>query len=432
VAIGGLEFSASRIFIHASYNQPKFANDIAILELDRGNDSEINDAVCLPRLGDEQKSTVVVVKRANGSPQFSKAQLSESTECTSYFNQQLTELAPGQFCANVQSNATAYSPFIGAIAIESDAEHRYRFKGFTSTAIRAGQAFDESKPYIFTDIVHHLNWIQSAIGDDLKRYQKPLDETKQSLRSCSMSGSDERGFCVPLHQCSIYRDAPQPLSARRERFLDNAKCSSHNAANSIEDDGVCCAERYIEQLNATVTASPEPAQFDFDFDLRVQDKRGVELLDMQKCGQVSASNRIVGGAEADLKEFPWIALIKYKVGRIFKYTCGASLISDKFVLTCAHCITNLPHGHQIIAVRLGEYDRTTDPDCRPVDDDDEQSQQECNPPVQDISIDKLLPHPNYNTPRYANDIGLVRLTQKPDMSQGKRRRFCVVVGLEVR
>jgi secreted trypsin-like serine protease len=145
---------------------------------------------------------------------------------------------------------------------------------------------------------------------------------------------------------------------------------------------------------------------------------------------VKPSKRIVGGTEADLKEFPWIGLIKYKTGRIFKFTCGASLISDRFVLTCAHCISNLPHGYEIVAVRLGEYDRTTDPDCRLADDDDDESQQECNPPVQDIPIDKLLSHPNYNSPRYANDIGLVRLTRKPDMSQGNCRRFDVVAGLE--
>lgn len=414
--IRGHEFYASSIFIHASYNQPKFANDIAIIELDKGNDSEINDAVCLPRIDDEQKSTIAVVKRANEALKFGKALYSASTECTSYFNQQLTELTPGQFCANVQSNETAYSPFIGAIAIDLDTKRRYTFKGFSSTLIRTGQAFDESRPYIFTDIAHHLNWIKAAIGGE-----KSLDESKQSLRPCSTGEAGNGGFCVPMHQCSIYRDAPQPLSEMRKAFLDNAKCSTDNfGSNSIEDDGVCCAERYID-LNATSS--------EFDFDVRFHNKRGIELLDMHKCGTVLPSKRVVGGTQADLKEFPWIGLVKYKVGRSYKFTCGASLISNQFVLTCAHCITKLPPGYHVDAIRLGEFDRTTDPDCRPVDEYDDESEQECNPPVQDISIDKLLPHPNYNTPRYANDIGLVRLTQKPDMSQGNCRRFAAVLRL---
>lgn len=114
-------------------------------------------------------------------------------------------------------------------------------------------------------------------------------------------------------------------------------------------------------------------------------------------------------------QFPWIGLIKYKVGQFFKFTCGSSLISDKYVLTCAHCITNLPNSFEVVGVRLGEYDRTTDPDCKQIDD----NQQECNPPVQEININKLMPHPKYNTPRYANDVGLIRLAEAPDMTQGK-------------
>jgi Trypsin len=413
VEIQGRKFSTSQIFIHASYNQPKFANDIAIIELDKENDGEINDAVCLPKaqtdVEHDLKSTIAVVKRAGGALKFGKALFNANTECTSYFNQQLTDLTPGQFCANVQSNDTVYSPFIGAIAIQSDVNRQYTFKGFTSTAIRSSQAFDESKPYIFTDIAHHLNWIEAAIGDDLKKVQnqKPatrIDDNEHSLRSCS-TGNDD-GLCVKLHQCALYRDAPKPLSRRLLATLEEKKCftTAVGDQNNLQEDGICCPPRYIE-LNYTEG---------IEIHQRFQGKRGVELLNMDKCGKVAVSHRIVGGSEAGLKEFPWIALIKYKTGRIFKYTCGSSLISEKYVLTCAHCISNLPPGYEIAAVRLGEYDRSADPDCRT----DEENQQECNPPVQDILIEKLIPHPKYNTPRYANDVGLVRLSDKPDMTQG--------------
>ena len=90
------------------------------------------------------------------------------------------------------------------------------------------------------------------------------------------------------------------------------------------------------------------------------------------------------------------------------------LISNKYILTCAHCISNLPQGYEVVAVRLGEYDLRSDPDCETEDE----NQQECNPPVQDIPIESLIPHPRYNTPRYANDVGLIRLSETPDMTQG--------------
>lgn len=409
VEIQGREFYVSKIFIHASYNQPKFANDIAIIELDKETDDEINDAVCLPTLqrseGHETKSTIAIVKRAGGALKFGKAAEISKSECSSFFNQQFTDLTPGQFCANVHSNETEFSTFIGAVVLESSQKRQYVFKGFTSTAVRMGQAFDESKPYIFTDIEHHLNWIRAAIGDEFKRKPKlpTLDANKHSLRSCDRAIGD--GYCVKLHQCSLYRNEPQ----QHETYLDQIKCftARETDRNNIDEDGICCSSEYVE-LNATE---------EYDLDTRFQGKRGLELLDMKKCGQVDPSRRIVGGTKADLKEFPWVALIKYQVGRIFKFTCGSSLISDNYVLTCAHCISNLPNSFSVNAVRFGEYDRTTDPDCKLVDEVD--NQYECNPPIQDIPIEKLIPHPKYNTPRYANDIGLVRLSRAPDMTQGK-------------
>ena len=319
VEIRGEEFSALKIFIHASYNKPKFANDIAIIELDK-NDEEINDAVCLPASQSAEhdlKSTIAVVKRAGGSLKFGKALFSTSTECSSYFNQQITGLTPGQFCANVQSNETAYSPFIGAIALESSGNQQYTLKGFTSTAIRSGQAYDESKPYIFTDISNYTNWIYSAIGDNLKRKANMTSpsEPLPGLQPCQMSNS--AGFCVKPHQCSVYEDPLKPSLERRESYLDHNKCFTTVEVkhNSISEDGVCCGSQNID-LNARETH--------FDIDARFTKKRGIELLNVTKCGQVDPSRRIVGGTKANLKEFPWIGLIKYKYGRIFKFNCGSS------------------------------------------------------------------------------------------------------------
>lgn len=406
MAIQRHEFTVSKIYIHASYNQPKFANDIAIIELDKATDDEINDAACMPEpvAQHDSKSTTAVVKRANSALKYAKSEIISADECSSFFNQQSTSLTPGQFCANVHTNDSQFSAFIGAIMFESDQSRQYTLRGFTSTAVRSGQAFDESKPYVFTDLAHHLNWIRTAIGDELRRKPESsniaVDPALSSLRACQLKKGD--GYCVKYHQCSSLRDAPGQSAA-----LDEKKCFTEVDAsqNIVNEDGVCCPAQYIE-LNYNE---------EFDLDQRFQGKRGVELLNTKKCGQVDPSRRIVGGSKADLKEFPWIGLIKYKYGRIFKFTCGSSLISDKYLLTCAHCITNLPTGYEIVGVRMGEYDRTTDPDCKAIDED----QNECNPPVDDISVAKLIPHPKYNTPRYANDVGLIRLSKAPDASQGE-------------
>lgn len=292
--VGNFEFTVSKIFIHASYNQPKFANDIAIIELDKENVDEINDAVCLPEAASNPMSSIAIVKRAGDSLKFGKAQSISADKCSSFFNQQFTELTAGQFCTNVQSNETTFTPFIGAIVMESDRKRQYFLKGFTSTSVRTGQAFDESKPYIFTDLVYHLNWIQSAIGGELAKDKiKPPHVVKptQNLQPCQMSNGN--GFCVELRQCSLYREAPQPLSQQRAAFLDQIKCFTTlpKNDNSVNEDGVCCPQKYIE-LNYTE---------EYDLDLRIHKKRGSELLDLKKCGQVNSTKRIVGGSKADLK-----------------------------------------------------------------------------------------------------------------------------------
>lgn len=334
VEIGGQEFSVLKIYIHASYNQPKFSNDIAIIELDKETNYGTNDAICLPELDEhDMKSMIAVVKRSNSSLSFRKALYSSNNECISYFSQQLTKLTPGQFCANVLSNETAFSSFVGAVAIESDNELQYSVKGFTSTSIQT-QAFDESKPYIFSDVAQHLNWIKAAIGDEMSREKhkrrkknstQDSEPTPRNLRSCQKQNGV--GFCVKLNQCSLYRDAPKPFSKQRESYLDEIKCftSAEVRGNSVREDGICCDERYI---------ALEPNSNE-SIGQRFHGKRGVELVNPSKCGQVDPTRRIVGGSKADLKEFPWIGIIKYKTGRIFKFTCGSSLISSKYLVTCA-------------------------------------------------------------------------------------------------
>lgn len=53
--------------------------------------------------------------------------------------------------------------------------------------------------------------------------------------------------------------------------------------------------------------------------------------------ELQDEERIVGGHNAELNEWPWIVAL-FNGGRQF---CGASLIDDKHVLSAAHCIAQL-------------------------------------------------------------------------------------------
>lgn len=62
-------------------------------------------------------------------------------------------------------------------------------------------------------------------------------------------------------------------------------------------------------------------------------------------------------------------------------------------------------------MRLGEHDTSKDPDCDEI---------ECMPPVQDIPIEEIKFHPQFNQPRFSNDIAVLRLRYDADLTRGSK------------
>lgn len=64
--------------------------------------------------------------------------------------------------------------------------------------------------------------------------------------------------------------------------------------------------------------------------------------------------RVVKGSEAKRGQYPWQATIRVK-GKSIKssHWCGAVVISNKFVLTAAHCLVGFSKGSYV--VRAGDY-----------------------------------------------------------------------------
>ena len=66
-------------------------------------------------------------------------------------------------------------------------------------------------------------------------------------------------------------------------------------------------------------------------------------------------------------------------------------------------------------------------DCVDID-----GQRVCSPPVQSLSIESLIVHSGFNKPRYANDIALIRLRVRADLSRSNVKPICLPVTNELR
>ncbi|XP_018024781.2 LOW QUALITY PROTEIN: uncharacterized protein LOC108680470 [Hyalella azteca] len=93
--------------------------------------------------------------------------------------------------------------------------------------------------------------------------------------------------------------------------------------------------------------------------------------------------------EADFGELPWQAIVFFSN---YTFKCGATLISDKYLLTVAHCVKGLkPYD---VRIRLGEWQVNTFTEPYP---------------YQDVEVSKIIVHPEYTDGSHWNNIAILEL-----------------------
>ncbi|CAK1550566.1 unnamed protein product [Leptosia nina] len=146
---------------------------------------------------------------------------------------------------------------------------------------------------------------------------------------------------------------------------------------------------------------------------QISNHQAWKKLDKFECG-FNAADRIIGGMNATLGQFPWIVRIGYKCTLklvVIKYSlvvgeeeldwmCGGALVTDRHVITAAHCLQTDGETFEVAAIRIGEYNTETDPDCQ---------MDVCAPPYQDRKVRIKRIHPSFNKPPFHNDIAVILL-----------------------
>ncbi|XP_001842728.2 serine protease grass [Culex quinquefasciatus] len=192
------------------------------------------------------------------------------------------------------------------------------------------------------------------------------------------------GMCVPVEGCrNIYKIFQLTNNKIPPKILTYIRQSVCRLAGVTK--AVCCQ---LSEIDKSVLVDK-------------QGSKKPSLLPVE-CGIIT-TDRISNGQATAPFEFPWMALLRYKdnSGTITD-GCGGSLINERYVLTAAHCLG--VRRFALDHVRLGEHTKSKEQDCIGSEDD-------CAGPVQDIAVELEIVHPEYNKPKYANDIGLIRLVR---------------------
>ncbi|XP_005185522.1 serine protease easter [Musca domestica] len=205
----------------------------------------------------------------------------------------------------------------------------------------------------------------------------------------------ERALCIILEDCKYLYNVliTPPLRDADRLYLSRSQCGYQNGKVLI-----CCPDRFrTVQPITSASAAPAPSYVS-----NILPQPG-------QCGNV-LSNRIYGGNKTKIDEFPWMALIEYTKGSSGKgHHCGGSLINSRYVLTASHCVNgkSIPSHWRLTAVRLGEWNLKTNPDC----EIDIRGEKDCAPEYIDVRVERAIPHPLYdpNSRNQANDIALLRL-----------------------
>jgi len=122
------------------------------------------------------------------------------------------------------------------------------------------------------------------------------------------------------------------------------------------------------------------------------------------CGKPEVQmSRVIAGDDAKKGAWPWQILLLFN-GRP---GCGGSIISNRWVVTAAHCVDRRTDTPWIFKVRVGEHDRNVNEGTEV-----------------DHAVEKVIMHESYDRNRIRNDIALFKLS-KPIMFNKYVKPVCL-------
>ncbi|XP_040390560.1 suppressor of tumorigenicity 14 protein isoform X1 [Cygnus olor] len=239
-------------------------------------------------------------------------------------------------------------------------------------------------------------WLDCVDGSD----ERSCVCTEQQFRC-------QNGWCKPkfwvcdnVNDCGDDSDELQCSCGNSSFKCDNGKCipntqkcDGKDNCGDGSDEGSCskggatvtCKE-YMYKCRSGLCVSKQNPECDGE-----QDCEDNSDEDNCNCGTRSFNrkSRIVGGQNSDVGEWPWQVSLHVK-GQ--GHVCGASLVSETWLVSAAHCFLELQDASQWTAY-LGLTDQGNRNDAN----------------VQTRKIKRIISHPYFNDYTYDYDIAVMEL-----------------------
>eukprot|EP00092_Neocalanus_flemingeri_P101326 GFUD01129556.1.p1 GENE.GFUD01129556.1~~GFUD01129556.1.p1 ORF type:complete len:481 (+),score=114.68 GFUD01129556.1:36-1478(+) len=220
--------------------------------------------------------------------------------------------------------------------------------------------------------------------------------------------NDLSATCVLYSKCSPFvemmANLRKPLPPAVPSIVRSSYLCGVQEVEGRKFPKVCCP---TEALNDVKPLEPPPKEVKETITNRYGNHPGKKLLSNDASCGVALGARIVGGQNADLGQYPWLVNLGYKQkgrpGTLYK--CGGTLIGARYVLTAAHCVTQLPRSFSLATIRVGEHDLKSDKDCT-------EDGTICTETPQDFDVEKVIFHESYGKPKpFQNDIAIIKLSR---------------------
>ncbi|KAJ3645845.1 hypothetical protein Zmor_023471 [Zophobas morio] len=203
--------------------------------------------------------------------------------------------------------------------------------------------------------------------------------------------SNAPGKCIPLTNCTSALDA-----VKEQGFHELKRCGFQGFV-----EVVCCPSTDMRAVH-----TDKPPNKDDDDDRKASIRGGDLNRKSQKaCDKytknlpIVLSYHIVGGEDAQVGEFPHMAALGFysKEDSVYRFDCGGTLISPRYIVTAAHCFVNVQANELKIArlgvIRVPETVEKPDPKI-------------------DYNVINITIHNEYKWKEKFNDIALVKLEKK--------------------